>query len=121
VVLIVVIVIVGILISRGGGKTSPADVRNSLSAVMTTASQRAGPGGGPLDLVELRHDLERASSGWLIDLAATDDRRTVGVGARQPNGPNCLLLWTAVGGARSVAVNDPTLPCTGRVALAAAT
>jgi hypothetical protein len=121
VLVVVVVIVVGILISRGGNKTSQADVRNDLAAVMTGASQTAGPGGQPLDLVRLRKDLENASSGWLIDLAATDDRRTVGVAARQPDGPNCILLWTAVGGARSVAVDDPILPGVGRVALAAAT
>ena len=44
----------------------------------------------------------------------------VGAAARQRDGTGCVLVWSAVGGPESFVYDDPTLPCRGKLALAAA-
>ena len=114
----VVIILVAALMSRGGGKLTDADLEQRLKDEIATAVEDAE--GQGVDLSKLDQRLDRARGEWVISLAASDDRRVVGVAARQPDGPNCLLVWSAVGGARAALVTDPNLPCQGEIALAAA-
>ena len=114
----VAIILVATLLSRRGGKLSGADLDDRMKHEIADALDDAK--GGGIDLFKLDEQLDRARGEWVISLAASDDRRIVGVAARQPDGPDCLFVWSAVGGARSALVTDPNLPCRGEVALAAA-
>jgi hypothetical protein len=115
---LVAIILVATLVGRRGGKLSDNDLEHRLKDEIADAVDDAK--GGGVDLSKLDDRLDRARGEWVISLAASDDRRTVGVAARQPDGPDCLLVWSAVGGARSALVTDPNLPCRGQIALAAA-
>lgn len=115
---VVLVVLIGALVSRRGGKLSDEDLEQRLKNEIADAVGDAK--GDGLDLQKLDQRLDRARGEWVISLAASDDRRVVGVAARQPDGPDCLLVWSAVGGARAALVTDPNLPCQGEIALAAA-
>jgi hypothetical protein len=117
----VIVIVVAVLIGRGGGAKTEDDVQSGVAGAITDARLEAEQeGNGQIDLIALNRQLDGERGNWVIDLAASDDRRNVGVAARQPDGPTCILVWSAVGGARSATVTDPVLPCVGRVALAAA-
>ena len=120
VLVVVVVIVVAVVMSRSGGAKTEDDVQQGVAGAITQASLDAEREGGRIDLVALNRELDGERGNWVVDLASSDDRRTVGVAARQPDGPTCILVWSAVGGARSATVTDPVLPCVGRVALAAA-
>jgi hypothetical protein len=118
-VLVIVVVVVGaVLLARRSGAPSAEDVERRLMVEIAAVADSAG--GGSLDLVKLNERLEQVRGSWVLNLAASDDRRTVGVAARQPDGTTCLFVWSAVGGAKSAVVTDPNLPCRGEIALIAA-
>ena len=120
-VLVVVAVVVIVLVGRNGGAKTESDVQSAVAGAVTDARLEAErERNGQIDVFELNRQLEGERGNWVIDLAASPDGRAVGVAARQPDGPTCILVWSAVGGARSATVADPVLPCVGRVALAAA-
>jgi hypothetical protein len=116
--IVVVVILVVVLLSRGGGDVTDADLEQRLESEIVLAVDSAGSGG--IDLPRLSDRLDEVRGGWVINLAASEDRRTVGVAARQPDGPNCLFVWSAVGGATSALITDPNLPCVGAIALIAA-
>ena len=115
---VVAFIVIAALVSRRDGELTDADLEQRLEDEIASAVDDAE--GGGVDLSKLDGRLDRARGDWVISLAASEDRRIVGVAARQPDGPNCLLVWSAVGGARSALVTDPNLPCRGEIALAAA-
>jgi hypothetical protein len=116
--LVVAIILLVVFLSRRGDDVTDADLEQRIKSEMAVAVE--GAGGGGIDLTRLNGRLDDVRGGWVINLAASDDRRTVGVAARQPDGPNCLFVWSAVGGATSALVTDPNLPCVGAIALIAA-
>jgi hypothetical protein len=116
---VVAVIVIAVIMGRGGGAKTEDDVQEGVAGAITQASLSAEREGGRIDLVALNRELDGERGDWVVDLAASDDRRSVGVAARQPDGPTCILVWSAVGGARSATVTDPVLPCIGRVALAA--
>jgi hypothetical protein len=116
--LVVAVILLVVFLGRRGDDVSGADLEQRIKSEMATAVE--GAGGGGIDLTRLNGRLDDVRAGWVINLAASDDRRTVGVAARQPDGPNCLFVWSAVGGATSALVTDPNLPCVGAIALIAA-
>lgn len=104
--------------SRGPSQT---EVRDALVAAMSSAQSEAeGTSSRRFDVTELRGQLGAVAEGYLIDLAAADDRTVVGAAARQKDGTGCVLVWSAVGGPESFSYDDPALPCRGKLALAAA-
>ncbi len=111
-------------LNRGGGGDSAGSadtVRTQLVDGLADAQRTAQRADGKvIDVEALRPELEKVSSGWVVDLATTDDRATVGVAARKLTEPLCLLIWTAVGGPRTATVTDPNLPCDPQIALIAA-
>lgn len=118
---IVVVVIVGVLIGRPGRKTTQKDVRDRLSQVVDDARHQADQTADrQIDVTKLNRTLEKERGGWIVDLAASSDRHTVGVAARQPDGTTCIFVWSVVGGSKSAVVTDPALPCVGQIALVAA-
>ena len=104
-VLVVVVIVVVVLVGRSDGTKTEDDIQASVAGAITDARLEAEQeSNGQIDLVELNEQLDGDRGDWVVDLAASDDRRTVGVAARQPDGPTCILVWSAVGGARSATV-----------------
>lgn len=120
--IVVAIVVVSVVVSRRVGPSSTGEIRSRLVAVVTTAGADAEQSDGRFDMAKLRTTLDKAGkdTGWIIDADPSDDRKQVGIAARQPDGPACLFVWSVVGGAQSAAVHEPTLPCVAAIALIAA-
>jgi hypothetical protein len=113
-------VVVGIVLAvRAASGPTPEEVAAELAPIVGDAQARAERANVQIDVVALRSSLATAAPDYVIDLAASQDRRIVGVAAREARGDACVLIWTAVGGPRTVTVYDPVLPCRGRIALAA--
>jgi hypothetical protein len=118
---VVVIVVVGVLIGGKGGKSTEKDLRDRLSQVVADARHQADQvPDRQIDVAKLNRTLDKERSGWNVDLAASQDRHSVGVAARQPDGTTCIFVWSVVGGSKSATVTDPALPCVGQIALIAA-
>jgi hypothetical protein len=102
------------------GEPSQLEIRDRLLTTMAQAQSRAEQGNRRFDVTALRTQLGEAADGYIIDLAANEDRTVVGAAARQRQGTGCVLLWSTVGGPEAFSYDDPALPCEGEVALAAA-
>ncbi|MFN0091877.1 MAG: hypothetical protein ACKVWR_16680 [Acidimicrobiales bacterium] len=115
---IVAVVVVIALLTRGDDEPDTAGVSASISQVLIEVEQAAEADGTlVLDLAKLRSLLEnKLKKDYVVDLAATDDRRRVGIAAESPGGP-CVLVWSAVGGPRSATVDDRNFRCLARAAL----
>lgn len=115
------VVIIVVWPKRGDGAPTEKEVSQRLvDAISAASSTSGGDPTGIFDTRQLRTTLEGQLSGWVIDLAASDDRRRVGVSARRLGDFLCVFAWSDVGAPQTATVTDIRLPCFAAMALQAA-
>ena len=115
-----VIVVAALLRGGNSAPSTPQEAGRRLSKALTESWTLADRADGAVDTVKLAKVLERDLAGYIVDLDQSSDHHQVGVAARPTNGSVCTFGWTVVGGSKTARVDDPNLPCSGAVALAAA-
>jgi hypothetical protein len=120
---VVILVVIAVVLLAGGGDDAPgeAEVAQRVVEAITAASTTSG--GQPIDTFDtraLRTRLDEQLDGWQVDLAASDDRRRVGVATRRISDSLCIFAWSDVGSPQSATVTDIRLPCLAVIALQAA-
>lgn len=119
--LVVAIVVAVVVATRGSGAPGEKEVSQRLvDAIGAASATSGGQPTGIFDTKQLRTTLETQLSGWVIDLAASDDRHRVGVSARRLTDSRCIFAWSDVGNAQTATITDIRLPCLAVMALQAA-